>query len=572
MSAFGSGPSNGQFWYGNTTNFPGFLYKKNVGVGGRRSTKMAPGGNVTCNSSTYLYNKYKPGQGGVGASSIANRRAKNRLATICNGTNNCFPCYNSLGQYSNYTHNPNGFVPCPGTINIITPTPTPGQTYTVTYNGNGSTSGSAPTDTNSPYASGSTVTVLGNTFTRTGYVFTFWNTAANGSGTSYTSGTTFSISPANVILYAQWTPTYTLTYNPNELEGGTGSSGINSYLGGSPVTIPDSTGFSNINITKQFGGWNTALDGRGIYYPPNSTFTMPSANTILWAQWYDPSGQTHSVTYDGNTSDGGTPPGPFNYYRYQGVPISENTGLLIKTGFVFGGWNTDPSGNGIEYETVSNGFTMPDANVILYAVWELGIQLVPGDLPADMNPSGYTNLSGLNTLDDSALNIPISGFDFQFFNSFLPIYWSTNAVIGFGSPTSTISWSPGTGLGILIGNTDRRNNTFYYSSLLTGSSPAIKYVKFLFFGQNYYNDGIPNVLKYEITMAIDGISQYVQIKTAGVGSIIGQWTIATPSPSFLNICDTFLSNGGPAVGGSYVFKSDVDGTGWTFHANHHIEI
>jgi len=107
MSAFGSGPSNGQFWYGPY----GFLYKKNVGVGGRRSTKMNPGGNITCNSSTYLYNKFKPGGGGVGASSISNRRAKNRLATVC-GTNKCFPCYNTLGQYSNYTHNPNGFVPC----------------------------------------------------------------------------------------------------------------------------------------------------------------------------------------------------------------------------------------------------------------------------------------------------------------------------------------------------------------------------------------------------------------------------------------------------------------------------
>ena len=78
---------------------------------------MAPGGNVTCNSSTYLYNKYKPGQGGVGASSIANRRAKNRLATVCS-EQKCFPCYTSLGQYSNYTHNPNGFVPCPGTVTV----------------------------------------------------------------------------------------------------------------------------------------------------------------------------------------------------------------------------------------------------------------------------------------------------------------------------------------------------------------------------------------------------------------------------------------------------------------------
>jgi len=118
MSAFGSGPSNGQFWYGSSTNFPGFLYKKNVGVGGRRSTKMGPGGNITCNSSTYLYNKYKPGTGGVGASSTANRRAKNRLATVCT-EQKCFPCYMTLGQYSNYTHNPNGYVGCPQKSNII---------------------------------------------------------------------------------------------------------------------------------------------------------------------------------------------------------------------------------------------------------------------------------------------------------------------------------------------------------------------------------------------------------------------------------------------------------------------
>ena len=112
-NGFGTGSnSNGQFWYGSQTNFPGFLYKKNVGVGGRRSTLFAAGGNITCNHETYLYNKYKPGQNGIGASTIANRRAKNRLATVCT-TQKCFPCYNSLGQYSNYTHNPNGYIPCP---------------------------------------------------------------------------------------------------------------------------------------------------------------------------------------------------------------------------------------------------------------------------------------------------------------------------------------------------------------------------------------------------------------------------------------------------------------------------
>jgi hypothetical protein len=70
-----------------------------------------------------LYNKYKPGQGGVGASSIANRRSKNRLATVCNGKKNCFPCYTTLGQYSNYTHNPNGFYFCPSIPSPSIPIP-----------------------------------------------------------------------------------------------------------------------------------------------------------------------------------------------------------------------------------------------------------------------------------------------------------------------------------------------------------------------------------------------------------------------------------------------------------------
>ena len=54
------------------------------------------------------FNKFLPGGGGVGASSTATRRAKNRLATVCEGKK-CFPCYTTLGVYS---HNPNGVAPC----------------------------------------------------------------------------------------------------------------------------------------------------------------------------------------------------------------------------------------------------------------------------------------------------------------------------------------------------------------------------------------------------------------------------------------------------------------------------
>jgi uncharacterized repeat protein (TIGR02543 family) len=56
-------------------------------------------------------------------------------------------------------------------------------TYTVTYNGNGSDSGTVPIDPSSPYTSGSSVTVLGNSgsLAKTGYTFNGWNTASDGS-------------------------------------------------------------------------------------------------------------------------------------------------------------------------------------------------------------------------------------------------------------------------------------------------------------------------------------------------------------------------------------------------------
>jgi uncharacterized repeat protein (TIGR02543 family) len=87
------------------------------------------------------------------------------------------------------------------------PPPTP--TYTVTYNGNTNTGGTVPSDANN-YEQGDSVTVLGNTGnlvkTQDGIslLFTGWNTAADGSGTSYNEADTFSMGSANVTLYAQW--------------------------------------------------------------------------------------------------------------------------------------------------------------------------------------------------------------------------------------------------------------------------------------------------------------------------------------------------------------------------------
>ena len=118
-SSFRTGSNSyGQFWFGGNT-FPGFLFKKNVGVGGRRSTKFNPGGNVTCNQTTNIWNKYISGAG-VGASSVATRRAKMINATSCNNNQQCGRFYTQLGQnqirasqYTNFRSNLTVYPPTP---------------------------------------------------------------------------------------------------------------------------------------------------------------------------------------------------------------------------------------------------------------------------------------------------------------------------------------------------------------------------------------------------------------------------------------------------------------------------
>lgn len=125
----------------------------------------------------------------------------------------------------------------------------------VTYDGNGKTGGTVPTDASSPYAPSSTVTVLGNTgsLVRTGCTFAGWNTAADGSGTTYAAGETFTIS-ANTTLYAKWAAT--VTWNDNG--GVIRTDNIFVPAAGKSVTPPsDPSTSARGNCGDKFMGWTT---------------------------------------------------------------------------------------------------------------------------------------------------------------------------------------------------------------------------------------------------------------------------------------------------------------------------
>ncbi len=87
--------------------------------------------------------------------------------------------------------------------------------------------------------------------------------------------------------------TYTVTYNANGATSGDVPTDNNSYSANASVTVLGNTG----SLTKTdytFAGWNTAADGSGTDYDADDTFTI-NANTILYAQWEEQSGDAQWV-------------------------------------------------------------------------------------------------------------------------------------------------------------------------------------------------------------------------------------------------------------------------------------
>lgn len=234
----------------------------------------------------------------------------------------------------------------------------------VSYRGNGSDSGTVPLDSTT-YAQGATVTVLGNTgnLTKVGYNFAGWNTAANGTGTNYNGGATFSMGTSGVILYAKWTavPIYTVTYNGNSNTSGsvpfdqTKTSGVDLTLANNIGTL------ARTNYT--FGGWNTAADGTGTNYAAGATYSG-NANLTLYAKWNP---VTYNVTYNANTATSGT--APANQTKSFGINLTlqTNSGNLARTGYTFAGWNTQADGLGTNY--AAGATYTGNAALALFAKW-----------------------------------------------------------------------------------------------------------------------------------------------------------------------------------------------------------
>ncbi|MEM4247794.1 MAG: InlB B-repeat-containing protein, partial [Candidatus Nanoarchaeia archaeon] len=212
-------------------------------------------------------------------------------------------------------------------------------TYTVTYDGNGNTGGTAPTDSNS-YSAGATVTVLGNTgnLSKTGYVFAGWNTAANGSGTSYQSGDTFTMPSSNVTLYAQWNAQY---YDIYVIAGQSNAAGYDTNISRLPTPYSD---LANTNPNVDFIYW----------YQRNQTSTIYQTNS------FGPL-SARNISTDGET------PGEFGMELSLGKSLLDNGvthPVIVKVTLGASGlyqmtngqkdWNVNTTGDGSMYQILLN--------------------------------------------------------------------------------------------------------------------------------------------------------------------------------------------------------------------------
>ena len=177
--------------------------------------------------------------------------------------------------------------------------------YSVTYNANDATSGTVPSD-NTAYSSGATVTVLGNTgsLDKTGYSFGNWNTSADGSGTPYAAGNTFSIT-GSTTLYAKWTATITLNGNGATTDGSANATVNYKSSSISAIMNPSKTDYI-------FGGWYSGAGGTGsLVINTNgalqanvSGFTDASGKwtatgiKTLYAKWLAAAGERYQLVTD----------------------------------------------------------------------------------------------------------------------------------------------------------------------------------------------------------------------------------------------------------------------------------
>lgn len=226
------------------------------------------------------------------------------------------------------------------------------------------------------------ITLSSDIPTRNGYTFLGWNTKADGNGTAYASGATYTHDQdgGTVTLYAQWTPwKHTVTYDKN-VDPSSSSQTVTNMPGNQTKTFDEKLMISSTKPSRNgyiFNGWNTQKNGKGIAYASGAEYKHDqNGNTVtLYAQW---TAWEHTVHYNANGGDQNSVPTDQTKTFDQAMILSDKK--PTRHGYNFVRWNTKADGTGTSYEVKGNyNHDQNGGTVTLYAIWTPWVHTVHYD-------------------------------------------------------------------------------------------------------------------------------------------------------------------------------------------------
>ena len=261
-----------------------------------------------------------------------------------------------------------------------------GNTYTVTFGNTPGTSGSTNPCLCAPgqsFTAGTPFTLNTNVWYRSGYVFAGWSTiSGNGSPIVYAERDTVTFY-ANISIYTQWNPVYTVTFSANSGTG-TAPTALTQATFGSAVTLPATTAMTRTGFTA--AGWNTAADGSGTGYAVGASYT-PSAAITLYVKW----NPLYTVTFSANSGTG-TAPTALAQTSFGGAITLPATTAMTRAGFTAAGWNSAADGSGTGYAAGSS-YT-PSAAITLYVKWNIVVTYLANGGSGSAPAAAIATISG----------------------------------------------------------------------------------------------------------------------------------------------------------------------------------
>ena len=279
--------------------------------------------------------------------------------------------------------------------------------HTVTYNANAGNDASVKgIPTSQSKTANVDITLSSDVPTRNGYTFLGWNTQADGNGTAYATGATYTHDQdgGTVTLYAQWTPwKHVLHYNKNVPTSST-SQTVSNMPVDQTKTFGQLMTISNLVPTRKgytFAGWYTQSNGTGTKYDPGSNYAADqNGGTVnLYAKWTP---WTYNIKYDQNvksTSSSKTVTDmPAAQTKTQEIDVTLSSMTPKRNGYIFAGWSTSANGS-VEYKQGSRFTKDLDSNgasITLYAVWTPWKHTIHynSNIPTNA-PTGTTTVSNM---------------------------------------------------------------------------------------------------------------------------------------------------------------------------------